>query len=131
MTLLTLVAVLHLYVAEHYCGGIFVASKVSFTGNLASCGMSCMEEGINETGQAEHLKTHCCDDYRTLLSVANDYKPTNNTYKIFFSFKPVLFPALLIRTRQPESEIYHNHIKPPGYFSINDVNLNDICVLRI
>jgi len=34
-----LTAILHLSVATHYCGGKIVASQISLSGKLASCGM--------------------------------------------------------------------------------------------
>jgi hypothetical protein len=36
---LTLTALLHLSIATHYCGGMKAASKISFSGKLATCGM--------------------------------------------------------------------------------------------
>jgi hypothetical protein len=67
LVLLMLTAMLHLSVATHYCGGKIAASKISLSGELASCGME--GEGKEIPLPETNLFAHCCDDIVTFSRI--------------------------------------------------------------
>lgn len=122
---------LHISVATHYCGGEVVASKISLSGELASCGMETDE--LSKPGEGLQMKSHCCDDVVTTCSIDNNYTPSYSflpeTYTPgtqVFSFPADLsfnYSALLISL--------FTDVSPPGYLLSTAVDLSDICVFRI
>jgi hypothetical protein len=50
LVILILTGMLHLTVANHYCGGKIAASKVSSSGQLANCGMEGTDKQVPPAG---------------------------------------------------------------------------------
>jgi hypothetical protein len=118
-------------VAKHYCGGHLAATKLSFSGELASCGME--GEGLSHHSSGIILKTHCCDDIVTCIGILNDYVPSFSFIPEFFqhNIQDFIIPdtiPVFISAALPS--IYTNVI-PPGELMSTRVNLCDICVFRI
>jgi hypothetical protein len=130
-TLLMLATMMHFSVAIHYCQGTEVASKLSLTGKLASCGMEDNERTLPLTGT--NFTRHCCDDFVTYLGRDNNYVPSYSFIPEFFlfNFQPFALPegfsfdssAYLIHSYTNES--------PPWTLMSTSVDLTDICVFRI
>jgi hypothetical protein len=131
VSLLMLAAPLHFSVATHYCEGKEVASKVSLSCRLASCGMKCSEMELPLSGT--NFTRHCCDDVVTFCGTDNNYAPS-------YSFVPESYqynfhvPAIPVRFSFSSWEalipLYRN-ISPPGALMSTNVDLTDICIFRI
>src|SRR5512133_1860826 len=74
LSLLMVVAMLHISIAMHYCEGKVVAATVSLSGKLASCGMICQEEELPLQGT--NFTSHCCDNTLTFCGTSSNYSPT-------------------------------------------------------
>ncbi len=73
---------MHINIANHYCGSVNAAfTKVSFTGELASCGMEGCDDKIAAPGN--HLEEPCCDDNVSVLAVDNNYAPSFTNFTAF------------------------------------------------
>jgi len=131
LSLLMLVAMLHLSVATHYCGGKVTASTVSLSGKLATCDMECSEKGLPLSGT--NFTKHCCNDIVTFCGIGNNYTPS-------FSFVPESyqynFQVFSIPTGSPIYSIavlksLYTNVSPPGTLMSTNVDLSDICIFRI
>ena len=122
---------MHFTVATHYCGGVIAASKVSVSGELASCGMEVT--GDISALPGSHFRTHCCDDEISVLTVDNNYAPS------FFEFKALSqhilqvfdIPLNLRINSLSTLKLTFTNVSPPGNFMVSAVRLPDICVFRI
>ena len=130
-SLLILLAGMHLTVSTHYCGGVIAASKVSVSGELASCGM----EGPVDLCQlpGKHIGSNCCTNKITVLAVENNYTPSSFEFKSFS--QPVLqvfdIPTNFGINPLPVLSHIFTNVRPPGNFMVSAVSLPDICVFRI
>jgi hypothetical protein len=127
---LILLTGVHLTFANHYCGGTLAASKISISGELASCGMEGTENKCSNPG--DHLKSHCCDDEVSVYAIDNTYAPS-------FSVSTDVIQKVLQVFTLPVSEIFHSFLPentllsdagPPDKLFTSIVNLADICVFR-
>ena len=115
--------------ATHYCEGSVVATKVSLTGEMATCGM---EEKSSDNLSIDKFSTDCCDNTASVYSICNIYFPSAFNIEdtvlqaISVDFSPLdnLFSPE-IRSNTP------NTIRPPGNYTPNSVTLPDICIFRI
>jgi len=116
--------------ATHYCGGYVAATKVSLTGELATCGM----ENTSDSHSLDvTLTRHCCDDSIASYTIDNNYTPS-------FSFVTEYYQFLLQDFTVPNSisaisyevlkSIYTN-VSPPGALMSTSVDISAICVYRI
>jgi hypothetical protein len=131
LILLILSANLDLKIASHYCGGSLVASKLSFSGKPATCGM----ETDNETppsGQNTY-SNHCCDNKIALLSVSNFYDISSCNLKFtgckFFQFANTEFT-------HPVENSYYKYpspviVRPPGVSLPDRDSCPVLCIFRI
>jgi hypothetical protein len=116
--------------ATHYCGGQVAGTKVSLTGELASCGME--TDSDNNTHQ-QAINYHCCDNSVPEYSICNNYfgssykieEPVSQSNELPF-LQPVDFSKSELSI--PVSFI---EIKPPGIFCPNSVDHPVICIFRI
>jgi hypothetical protein len=131
LTLLILVALLHISVATHYCGGKEVASEVSLTGKLADCGMEGLQKERPLTGT--NFTKHCCDNVVAFCGTDNNYTPSFSflpgTYK--YNFQVLAIPAALSVNSISYIIPLYTNVSPPGAFMSTMVDLSDICVYRI
>lgn len=124
---------LHISVAKHYCGGELVASKISLSGDLASCGMEGTEESCPLESPGDHLKTHCCDDVVTYYSIDNNYIQNQILFPESYRF---VSHVLEITIASPfhfsnlTSQVFTG-VSPPAFLMDTAVDLTDICVFRI
>jgi hypothetical protein len=126
-----LLALLHFSVATHYCMGRIAASKISLSGELATCGMANDENKQPQTGL--HFTSHCCDNILVFCGIHGNYFPSysfvpesyNNNIQIFSA--PVSLTTFSISYFQS----INTSTSPPGVSASNKVDLSAICVLRI
>lgn len=122
---------MHLTIATHYCGGKIAASKVSFSGELASCGM----EGPIDKCQlpGKHINSHCCTNKVSVFAIENNYTPSFSEFKTFS--QPVLQVFNIAASYQINSlsafNLIRTNVSPPGNYMVSAVSLPDICVFRI
>jgi uncharacterized protein (UPF0333 family) len=131
LSLLMLVAVLHISVATHYCGGKEVAMKVSLAGKLADCGMEGSEKQLPQQGT--NISNHCCDNIITFYGIDNNYSPTYSflTESFHYNFLVWSVPAEFPIKSQADNKPSYSNVSPPGALMSTSVDLSDICVFRI
>lgn len=120
---------LNITVAEHFCKGTIAATKVSVTGEIASCGM---ENKTHERSADKELASKCCHDRISIFSLDNDYTPLSKQVKDFFgkiiNVHLTTFISLFnIINLSADSA---TNVIPPGIIPAI-VNLSGICVLRL
>ena len=125
------VTMLHISVAMHYCEGKEVATTVSLSGKLASCGMKCSEEEIPLQGT--NFTRHCCDNTITFCGISSNYSPTYSfvpeSYQ--YNFQVLAIPVELSVKTQPDNNSFYSNVSPPGALMSTNVDLSSICVFRI
>ena len=128
---LILLSGMHFTIATHYCGGELSASKVSFSGELASCGME------NEVDQCKspgiHPVSNCCHNKVSVLAVDHNFAPASTFFK---SFSPNLLqvfevPACIQLYSLTAVNLLYSDVSPPGNQLISAVSLPKICVFLI
>lgn len=117
-------------VATHYCGGYVAATKVSLTGELATCGMESNDN--HNTGQ-EAVSKHCCDDVISAYSFNHNYVPSFfNVEKPFQHIISLLiYPDDLTISQFAYLNTSSNVIKPPGDYFYNSTDLPVLCIFCI
>jgi hypothetical protein len=131
LIIVMLVAILHLSVATHYCGGKIAASKISLSGKLASCGMEDDKSDLSSTGL--HFTKHCCENVLTSFGINSIFFPTFSSVpeSRFQLLQVFSLPSnLALNLFSPIKSRYTN-VNPPGAFASSNVDLSDICVYRI
>jgi hypothetical protein len=131
LVLLMLTAMLHLSVATHYCGGKIAASKISLSGELASCGME--GEGKEIPLPETNLFAHCCDDIVTFCRIDNNYSPSFTVFPESFKNQLHIFgisTGLPVHSITIQKTLFTS-ASPPDAFASTGVDLSDICVFRI
>ena len=131
MTCLMLLALLNFSVATHYCMGSIAASKISLSGQLATCGMENDENVRSQPGSYFH--SHCCDNQLVYCGINSNYFPTftfvpesyNNDFHVFS------MPIILAINSISSFKNINTTVNPPGVSAINSVDLSAICVYRI
>lgn len=120
----------HFTVATHYCGGSIAATKVSLTGELATCGM----ESPSDNNSTQNTYTNnCCEDISSAFSVCPNYIPSS--YFIEDQGQQVnnMIAIPVSYHNNQETIIYssNNNIRPPGTNHPNCVDLQVLCIFRI
>jgi hypothetical protein len=131
LTLLMLTALIHFSVATHYCGGNQVASSVSLTGKMATCGMEYNDGETHQTGLI--FKSHCCDNVVSFFGITNSFFPTYSFVPELFQHNFQLFdvPVLTSYCLSESNNLTFTSVSPPGAFASESVDLTSICVFRI
>jgi hypothetical protein len=131
LSLLMIAAMLHISVATHYCEGKEVATTVSLSGKLASCGMKCSEEEMPLQGT--YFTNHCCEDIITYSGISSNYSPEYSfipeSYQ--YNFQVLALPVGLSAKSQVDINPLYASVNPPGVLMSTQVDLSDICVFRI
>ena len=124
---------LHFSVARHYCRGELVASRISLSGTLATCGMEAGNEECPFGQRGDLIESHCCDDVIASYSIDNNYTPASQATDGFTRTK-IQVPATAVESTVRFSVILHQNwsdISPPGQLMASSVDLTDIRVFRI
>ena len=129
--LLILLSGMHLTIATHHCGGEFAASKVSFSDELASCGMEGLVDECSSPGI--HLKKHCCDDKVSALAVDHNFAPSFTNFTTFAQhLLQVYIVPVSFEIHSPTAiNLLSTSVSPPVYFLVHSVSLPKICVFLI
>ena len=114
---------------KHFCGGILSATKISFNGAKASCGM---EESDSRCSNQPSYDSKCCSDQMTTFSINNNYLPEYFQLSKPFPIKPVLlFEHILLPGNLSSIATYTKCDSPPGINLLKRLTQPDICVFRI
>jgi hypothetical protein len=115
--------------ATHYCSGSVAGTKVSLTGELATCGMK-YDSDLNTSQQS--IGRHCCENVVSVYSICNNYFSSSYTpdapqHNICCQ-NMVCCCYNNIEYNTPDSG---NKIRPPGNYTSNSVDRPVICTFRI
>ena len=128
---LILLSGMHFTVATHLCGGRIAFTKISLSGELATCGM----EGEKDNCSLPlKFKAHnCCKDEVAAFTIDNNYSPTFSDFKVFPQpgLQAFVIPEFLINHSQSFQNYLSSGVSPPGLYLVSEVSLPDICVFRI
>ena len=127
---LILLSGMHFTIATHYCGGELSASKVSFSGKLATCGM---ENEADQCSLSGIHKENCCHNKVSVLAVDHNYAPS---FTFFKSFTPNLLqvfevPACIQIHSLTAVNLLCSDVSPPPVLGVSAVSLPKICVFLI
>lgn len=131
LSLLMVIAVIHVSIAIHYCEGKEVATMVSFSGKLASCGMTYSKEVAPIQGAI--FTRDCCNDTVTFCGISSIFSPSYSFVPESYehNFHIFAIPVVLSAKSQTYSPSIYSNISPPGALMSTNVDLSDICVFRI
>ena len=117
-------------VATHYCCGRVAATRVSLTGEQASCGM---EKDYGTKPLQDVFETHCCDNVTSTCSFSNNYFPSLYNYDNvqLKDIAPFNLHSDTLSFLEPPITSSDQPGRPPGTRFTNDVFLSSICVYRI
>lgn len=126
-----LIGLVHFSVASHYCDDMGVASEVSFSGNLASCGMEDSEDILPVSGIS--LSSHCCDDVVAFYGIDANFIPSFSVVPELFQYsvQVLIIHDQLLVVHSPALTSLHTSVEPPGVLLSTYVDLSNICVFRI
>jgi hypothetical protein len=128
---IVLLSGMNLSIATHFCDGEIAATRVSFSGKKATCGMRSDAAVIPASGTS--MARHCCDDKMAVYAVDKNYSPSykldnkivQNVFHHFF------LPGILVLHCYSYSFLDRTNISPPDNYTVSAVHLADICVFRI
>jgi len=131
LIILILIGMLHISIANHYCGGKIAASKVSSSGLLANCGMEGTDMQVPHSGT--NFAKRCCDDIVISYSIDNKYLPSFYFVPDSYQFKFQILSVPVLSSLYPISnlKLLDTNVIPPGVLMSTHVDLSDICVFRI
>jgi pterin-4a-carbinolamine dehydratase len=116
--------------ATHFCGGYVAATKVSLTGELATCGM---ERHSHSIPFQDILTNYCCEDITSAYSICNNYTPSSFFIDevaqqvhsmIFAPDVPLSFYETVITSTDTT-------IRPPGLNNPDSPLRSALCIFRI
>ena len=122
---------MHITIATHFCGGLVAASKISLSGELASCGMESTENAYPVPGN--YLSSNCCVDEISVYAIDYNYTPSFSVIKEFSQpvmqvfYTPVSFTFYSLAAFNS----LQTSGSPPGKLMASAVSLADIVVFRI
>ncbi len=116
--------------ARHYCKGEVAATKISLSGELATCGMENHKE-INPFG--EIFTNQCCEDVVSAYSFNNNYfgssyniaDPGQQGTHMFIVPHFNLLSEILILNKTNSNQ------KPPGINDLHTPTMQTLCIFRI
>ena len=122
---------MHITFATHYCASANATFlKVTFTSELASCGMESSDDECSTPGN--HLEKPCCDDNVSVLAVDNNYVPsfTNFTFTQHI-LQVYIVPVSFEIHSLTAINLIGTSVSAPGNFLAHAVSLPKICVFLI
>jgi hypothetical protein len=130
LVLLILFTGININIASHYCGGNISGTKVSLTGELASCGM---EHQSGNKSSLPLISSHCCDDVISSCAISTIYVPSFFSvpdHGLDFSQTSNL-PTGSVIGYDPEILILTGIKRPPGNYIPDCHDQQVLCIFRI
>jgi len=123
------IAGMHVSIDRHFCGGELAETKVSLTGELASCGM---ETHKPEFPGVVSLNKKCCEDHLTVMDVSNNFVPEYFQVSYPSESKEIpSFQLLNVSLKPFVADNISSWVVPPGDKVKIHPSLTEICVFRI
>jgi hypothetical protein len=120
---------MHLSFASHFCKGEMVASKWSFFGKNADCGM---ENNLWKCPMHNGISSDCCHNKIVYLTIENCVFPTTQFNDFTQKFVQVFTISNIQTLFQQDLKItLAERIRPPNNINGRVVHLSYICVFRI
>jgi len=131
LIILISIGMLHLSVANHYCGGKIAASKVSLSGHLANCGMEVTNIQVPHTGT--NFTKRCCNDVVISYPIDSYYVPSFSSVPDTYQYKFQILSVPVLSSFNPISNLKlpDTNVIPPGVLMSTQVDLSAICIFRI
>ena len=128
--ILILLSGMHFTIATHYCGDELAASKISFSGKLATCGM---EGEDQQSTSGNQLEKQCCNNQVSTFSVDHNYAPSSTEFYLFAHYVLQVFviPASIDFHSFTAINLTSTDTSPPGNSLVHAVCLPKICVFLI
>jgi len=129
--LLIILSGMHLSIATHLCGGEIAASKVSISGEFASCGMEVSSDQCPLSGK--HIENHCCDNKVSAFAVDDNYAPSFSEFNAFAQtvLQVFIIPSSLEVHSLTSINLNSTDASPPENKQVHAVSLPKICVFLI
>lgn len=130
LAVLILFSGLTVNIATHYCGGSPVATRVSLTGELASCGM---EQGKPEKSPQGSITNHCCDNVISSYSFNNKFVPSYSSlsYPVPHLSDGATLTFGTSGLKDNFKLISEEVIRPPGINIQSQYRQEFLCIFRI
>ena len=131
ISVLMLIVMLQVSVATHYCHGNIAASKISFSGKHATCGME--TDKPEDPIPGKQIKSLCCEDVILTYIIDDNYSPSSfslgEVYPIITQTNSITAYSYVIPVSFPVKITLG--VGPPYVLKSTNVDLADICVFRI
>jgi len=116
--------------AAHYCGGSVSDTKISLSGELASCGMA---SDVETHTLQQTIRHHCCDNTLTTYSICSTFfaSPYDAEFNSQVPTDNILKPIDYILDNKLIINFTNDQSKPPGSFNPNSVDRPVLCIFRI
>lgn len=116
--------------ATHFCGGYVAATKISLTGELATCGM---ERPSDSNSLQNTYKNKCCEDVTSAYAIGNNYIPSYCFLKELGQhvINLIAVPAGYLSNQEIVINTSYENIRPPGNHHPNSVDQLVLCIFRI
>jgi hypothetical protein len=116
--------------ASHFCGGSYASTKVSLTGELATCGME--HPSVNNSLQ-DIYRNNCCNDIISAYSICNnyissEYNPDAHRPQVI---SMIFVPADYLCDHKQIINTPYSNLRPPGNYYPNSVARPALCIFRI
>ena len=113
---------------RHYCGGQLAETKISFAGELASCGMETKDHRNSNQLSFEDI---CCEDQLTYFGINDKFIPDKFKLPQPSAVKDIQSAhGLNVIFNSPYCYDFNIPVPPPGGGLRSGVSLSQICVLR-
>ena len=121
---------MHFSIATHYCSGKIAEVKLSFSGELASCGMETDKDYLLS---GIHIKKDCCQNQGSVFAVDYNYAPSFTEFKAFAQtvLQVFVIPENITFYSLTSFSNLYTDASPPDFLPANAVSLPKICVFRI
>jgi hypothetical protein len=122
---------MHMTVATHCCNGEMSATKVSFGGKLATCGMESDEKSYSSS--ETNISLDCCKNEISVYSVDSDFAPSEFQFNEIVQVIPqeYVIPDGFFCHFNDFLSLNITNASPPTDFLSNAVSMADISVFRI
>jgi len=116
--------------ATHYCGGYVAGTKVSLTGELATCGME--RQSVDKSLETTCSKS-CCEDVTSSYSICNKYVTTSYSFNVQKQqvINMVFVSPCSINGQEALTHPSNNNTRPPGIYHPNSVSRPVLCIFQI
>jgi hypothetical protein len=120
---------LRISIDRHYCGGFLAGTKISLTGEKASCGM----EPTDFSNSIQFVfNSKCCEDLMSFFTMNSNFSPEYYRLDIPFPVQHIMAYQKINPDENGLSNVASlNRIFPPGEHLTNCLTRSYLCIYRI